>query len=269
MIAEAAILGAIQALTEFLPVSSSGHLLLAPAFFGWRDPFLSGLTLSVALHLGTGVALLLALWRQWRWLLRGLAGRDADAPVARRVLGSIVASTVLVAAIGLPLRDAFEGTRILGVVAVMLIVFGVLLALVDRFAPARWTFESTRFAPWLVVGISQLVALIPGVSRSGITITIGRALGIEREAAARYSLLLLTPVVLGVGVLQLGSAAAGGELDGQVAALAVGAAVAAGLGVLVVRGLLWFVARHGLWPFALYRIVLGSVTLALLAAGII
>ncbi len=269
MVAEAAILGAIQALTEFLPVSSSGHLLLAPAFFGWRDPFLSGLTLSVALHLGTGVALLLALWRQWRWMLRGLVGRGADAPVARRILGGIVASTAVVAAIGYPLRHGFEATRGLGVVAVMLIVFGVLLALADRLGPARWTFESTRFTPWLVIGISQLIALIPGVSRSGITMTIGRGLGVEREAAARYSLLLLTPVVFGVGVLQLGSAAANGELGGQVAALVVGAAVAAGLGVLVVRGLLWFVARRGLWPFAIYRVVLGSVTLALMAAGII
>ena len=265
MLLEAVVLGAIQALTEFLPVSSSGHLLLVPSFLGWDDPFVSGLTLSVALHLGTALALALALWRDWWWLARGVFGYGPDIGIARRVGAALALSTLGVGAIGLPLKEAFEQTRLVWVVAVMLIVFGVILAAADRWGPSRRSFESVRLAPWLVVGISQIVALVPGVSRSGISMTTGRALGIERRAAARYSMLLATPVVLGAGLVQLVEAAAEGRLQGQLGPLLAGAAVAAVAGALAVRWLLWFVARHSLLIFALYRVALGAAALALLA----
>ena len=266
MLFEAVVLGAVQALTEFLPISSSGHLLLIPSFLGWNDPFLSGLTLSVALHLGTVLALALALWRDWWWLARGVLGRGPDIDTARRVALALVLSTLAVGAIGLPLKDAFEGTRLIWVVAVTLIVFGLILGAADRWGPNRRSFGSVRLAPWLVVGLSQIIALVPGVSRSGITMTAGRALGIERHAAARYSMLLVTPVVLGAGLVQLVTAAAEGHLQGQVGPLLAGAAVATVVGALAVRWLLWFVARHSLLAFALYRVALGVATLGLLAA---
>ena len=269
MLPEAALLGAVQALTEFFPVSSSGHLLLVPAFFGWSDPFISSLTLSVALHLGTAAAVVIALWSEWRWLARGLRPGASEAPVARRVALGILLSTLAVGAIGLPLRDAFAATRVPWVVAVTLIVFGVGLAVADRFGPTRWSFQSAPLARWLMIGVSQLVALVPGVSRSGITLTTARALGVDRPAAARYAMMLLTPVVLGTGLVQLAVAAGEGELQRNLVPLIVGAAVAAVLGALVVRALLWFVARRSLMFFAGYRIALGTATLALLAADAI
>ncbi len=269
MLPEAALLGAVQALTEFFPVSSSGHLLLVPAFFGWSDPFISSLTLSVALHLGTAAAAAVALWPEWRWLARGLRPGARDAPVARRVALGILISTLAVGAIGLPLRDTFAATRLPWVVAVTLIVFGLGLAVADRFGPTHWSFQSTSLVRWLAIGVSQLMALVPGVSRSGIALTTARTLGVDRLAAARYALMLLTPVVLGSGLVQLASAAAEGELRQNLAPLIVGAAVAAVVGALVVRALLWFVARRGLLFFAGYRIALGTATLALLVADAI
>ena len=269
MLPEAALLGAVQALTEFFPVSSSGHLLLVPAFLGWSDPFISSLTFSVALHLGTVAAVIVALWAEWCWLARSLRPGDRDAPVARRVALGIVISTLTVGAISLPLRDVFVATRLPWVVAVMLIVFGLGLAVADRFGPTRWSFQSTPLTYWLTIGISQLMALVPGVSRSGITLTTARALGLDRAAAARYAMMLLAPVVLGSALIQLTAAVAEDELRQNLAPLIVGTAVAAVLGTLVVRALLWFVARRSLLFFAGYRIALGTATLALLAADAI
>ncbi len=265
MLVEAALLGAIQALTEFLPVSSSAHLLLVPEFAGWTDPFLSSLTLSVALHVGTALALIVALWRDWWWLARGVLGRGDDIETSRRVAVAIAGSTVLVGAVAYPLRDALTETRTMLIVSIMLIVFGLVLAAVDRFVPARTMFETTRLPAWLVVGVSQLIAMIPVVSRSGITMTVARGLGVERHAAARFSLLLLTPIVLAIGVVQLASVAGTDGLESSAGALVIGALVAAIGGVIVVRGLLWFVATRSLLVFGAYRVALGIAALIVLA----
>ncbi len=264
---EAAILGAVQGLTEFLPVSSSGHLLIFPPLFGWSQPFLTGLTLSVALHVGTALALGVVLWREWWWLIRGVFGRVPDAPVARRILVGILISTVLLGAVALPLKDAFESTRTLWVVGSMLIVFGLGLAISDRFGAARWSLQSTRLADWILVGLMQLAALVPGVSRSGVAITAARGLGIERRAAVRYAMLLLAPVVLGAGLVQLGAAGREGDLGAHLGPLMLAAAVAALVGALAIRVLIWFAAARGLLVFALYRVVLGAAILIALAVG--
>ncbi|MCY4110462.1 MAG: undecaprenyl-diphosphate phosphatase [Chloroflexi bacterium] len=265
MLFEAALLGAVQALTEFLPVSSSAHLLLVPEFAGWTDPFLSGLMLSVALHLGTALALAVALWRDWWRLTLGVVGRGDDPAVSRRVAAGIAGSTVLVGAVAYPLHGALTETRTLLFASIMLIAFGVLLAAADRWAPTRTTFESTRLPIWLLVGLSQIVALIPGVSRSGITMTVARVLGVRRRAGARFSLLLLTPIVLAIGIAEL-SAAAGTEAFESVAgALAIGALAAGLVGVVVIRVLLWFVATHSLLVFGAYRVALGVTALVVLA----
>jgi len=258
-------LGAVQALTEFLPVSSSAHLLLVPEFAGWTDPFLSGLMLSVALHLGTALALAVALWRDWWRLALGVVGRGDDPSVSRRVAASIVGSTVLVGVVAFPLRDALTETRTLLVASVTLIVFGVLLAAADRWAPTRTSFESTRLPIWLLVGLSQIVALIPGVSRSGITMTVARFLGVERQAGARFSLLLLTPIVLAIGIAELSAVAGTEALESVAGALVVGALTAGLVGVVVIRVLLWFVAAHSLAVFGAYRVALGAAALVVLA----
>ena len=265
MLVEAALLGAVQALTEFLPVSSSAHLLLAPEFAGWTDPFLSGLMLSVALHLGTALALAVALWRDWWRLALGVAGRGADAAVSRRVAAAIVGSTVLVGAVAFPLREALTEARTLMVASITLIVFGVLLAAVDRWAPTRTTYDSTRLPVWLLVGLSQLVALIPGVSRSGITMTVARLLGVERHAGARFSLLLLTPIVLAIGIVQFTTVAGTEAFESVAGALVVGALTAGLVGVVVIRVLLWFVATRSLLVFGVYRVALGAAALVVLA----
>ena len=265
MLVEAALLGAVQALTEFLPVSSSAHLLLAPEFAGWSDPFLSGLMLSVALHLGTALALAVALWRDWWRLGLGVLGRGEDVAVSRRVAAAIAGSTVLVGAVAFPLRDALTETRTVLVASIMLIVFGVVLAAVDRWAPARTGFDRTRLPVWLLVGVSQLIALVPGVSRSGITMTVARLLGVERHAGARFSLLLLTPIVLAIGIVELSSVAGTEAFESVAGALVIGALTAGVVGVVVIRALLWFVATRSLLVFGVYRVALGAAALAVLA----
>jgi len=257
--------GAVQARTECRPVSSSAHLLLVPEFAGWSDPFLSGLMLSVALHLGTALALAVALWRDWWRLALGVVGREAGAAESRRVAVAIVGSTVLVGAVAFPLRDALTDARMLMVASITLIVFGVALAAADRWAPTRTTFDSTRLPVWLLVGLSQIVALIPGVSRSGITMTVARLLGVERHAGARFSLLLLTPIVLAIGIVQFTTVAGTEAFESVAGALVVGALTAGLVGVAVIRVLLWFVAAHSLLVFGAYRVALGAAAIAVLA----
>ncbi|MBM4436746.1 MAG: undecaprenyl-diphosphate phosphatase [Actinobacteria bacterium] len=262
---EAIVLAVVQAVTEFLPISSSGHLLVIPAVLGWSDGYATSLTLSVALHVGTALALVAALWRDWLWLVRGVLGRGTHAAVARRLMASIALATVAVGAAAWPLKDVFEDARYAWVSAAMLMGFGALLAIADRLGATRWALDTASWRAWMLVGLSQFLALVPGVSRSGITLTAGRALGIERQATARFSFLASTPLVLAVGAVQLGGAVRSGATGDQAGPLLAGTAVAAVVGVAVIRWLLAFVASHGLWIFAAYRIAFGTAVLAFLA----
>ncbi len=261
---EVIILAAVQALTEFLPVSSSGHLVLIPALAGWTDPFLTGLTLSVALHVGTGLALVIALWSDWVWLARGLIGRGDSVELSRRLLAALVGSTLLIGLIALPLRGWLTSLRDPMLAAVLLIVFGLVLATVDRFGTSRHDLVSTPFALWVAVGLSQFAALVPGVSRAGITMTVARGLGVEREAAARFSLFLLAPAVAGAGLVQFLDVAISGKPIGDIPLLIGATLVAAVVGAAAVRWLLRFVARHSLIAFAAYRVGAGALALILL-----
>ena len=261
---EVIILAAVQALTEFLPVSSSGHLVLIPALAGWTDPFLTGLTLSVALHVGTGLALVIALWSDWVWLARGLIGRGDSVELSRRLLAALVGSTLLIGLIALPLRGWLTSLRDPMLAAVLLIVFGLVLATADRFGTSRHDLVSTPFALWVAVGLSQFAALVPGVSRAGITMTVARGLGVEREAAARFSLFLLAPAVAGAGLVQFLDVAISGKPIGDIPLLIGATLVAAVVGAAAVRWLLRFVARHSLIAFAAYRVGAGALALILL-----
>ena len=264
---EVFLLAVVQALTEFLPVSSSGHLLIVPALAGWTDPFLTGLTLSVALHLGTGLALVIALWSDWVWLARAVIGRGASVQLARRLLAALVGSTLLIGVIALPLRGWLTTLRDPVLAAVMLIVFGLALAAADRFGASRRDLTSTPLAIWVLVGLSQFAALVPGVSRAGITMTVARGLGVERPAAARFSLFLLAPAVAGAGLVQILDAVASGNSPGDIPLLIVATLVAAVVGAVAVRWLLGFVARRSLAAFAVYRVGAGAVALILLLAS--
>ena len=269
----AVILGVVQAVTEFLPISSSGHLVLAPELVGDE---VSSLTFDVGLHLGTLVAVLAYFWRDWV-AITVATFRDAVthgyrlprwSPYAR--LGLMLAlGTVPAVVAGLLLEGWIEAqARSAEVVGVMLIVVGGYIWAADRWgAQVEQLFDMTPRRA-LAIGVAQAVALIPGVSRSGATIATGRLFGFDRPAAARFSFLLSAPVILGAGTLQMAEAATG-EASVAWGPMLVGAVAAAVVGALVIKGLLAFLQRRTLAVFVWYRIGLGIAVLGAAAAGVI
>lgn len=269
----AVFLGVLQAATEFLPVSSSGHLVLAPELVG---DDVSTLTFDVALHLGTTVAVIAYFWRDWaRIVSAGL--RDLSQHGLRltgwsqyALLGLwVVVATIPAVIIGLLFGDVIdEQLREPWVVGLTLIGFGLVIGALDRWGGTVARLLDMTPLRALTIGGAQAVALIPGVSRSGITIAAGRGLGFDRPSAARFSFLMSAPVILGAGILKFGEALTSDDpLDwGPMVA---GAVVAAIAGALVIRWLLAYLERGTLMPFVWYRIGLGTLVLALSAAGVI
>ncbi len=250
---QAAALGAIQGLTEFLPVSSSAHLYVVPTLLHW--PY-AGVAFDVALHWGTLLALVAAFGRDWARLFRAAVRGDARSrTMAWGTLLKLAAASTPAAVAGLLLGEAAESwLRSLPLQAAMLGSFGFLLWWVDRTRPAG---DDSRTDPlelpgWgvcLGVGCAQALALVPGVSRSGVTITAGRALGVPRVAAARLSFLLATPITFGAGLLELRHLSP--ELPAGVLGLGVGTAAVTGF--LAIRGLLRWLNRAGFGAFFAYR----------------
>lgn len=268
---EAVLLGVVQALTEFLPISSSGHLVLVPHLLGRET---SSITFDVALHLGTVVAVIGYFWRDWA-AIAGAGLRDLTSegmavqrwsPRARLGLWLVLAS-VPAGFAGVLFQDWIdENARDPVVVGVMLIVFGVLLGAADRWGGQVGRLLDMTPGRAFIVGFAQALALIPGVSRSGATITAGRALGFDRTSAARFSFLLSAPIILGAGVIAIAEAVMGGE---EVAwgPLLVGAVTSAVVGALVIGVFMRFIERRTLAVFVWYRIALGVVVLVAAAAG--
>jgi undecaprenyl-diphosphatase len=250
-------LALLQGLTEFLPISSSGHLILVPAFLGWED---QGLAFDVAVHLGTLIAVVAYFRRElaamtvgWLRSCRGQSSADG------RLAWMVIIGSLPLVAVGLLLASWIEGNlRSPLVVAAATGGFGVVLWVADRLSSHGRDEHSVSVADALLVGSAQTLALIPGTSRSGITITAALALGMSREAAARFSFLLSVPAVLmasGWKSLQLfGSAVA---VDW--AALALGAAAAGVFAYLAIDWFLKFVARSGMLVFAIYRVILAGI----------
>lgn len=269
----AALLGVVQALTEFLPVSSSAHLVLFPAMFG-AGP--NELAFDVGLHLGTALALLLVFWRDWVSLAKagirdfrecGLAfGRWSQASQ----LGiSLVVACVPLAVVGpLVAVGLGEHLRTPLPIAIMLIVFGILLWLADRVTIASRTLSSLRLPHAVVIGTAQVLALVPGVSRSGATLTAARGLGYVRTDAARFSLLLGTPAVFGAAAYSAVDLIRG-PAQLALGPAAVGLVTSAIVGVFVVRWLLRFLVRGTFGWFAAYRIALGGGVLLAVALGVL
>ena len=264
---QAALLGMVQGLTEFLPISSSGHLVLVPWLFGWS--FEHSLAFDAALHLGTAFALIVYFWRDWLDLLGGvLAGlRDPAARRERRwrlawllVLGSIPAGLV-----GLAFESTIEQlVRDPRLVAVLLIVFGLIMLAADRAAARRRALDEVGPADALLVGLAQVLALAPGVSRSGITITAGLLLDLDRPAAARFSFLLSAPITLAAALYSLRRLVGPQAQTGDgVLTLLVGVASAAIFGILAIGFLLRYLQRNSLATFVWYRVLLGLVVLVL------
>jgi undecaprenyl-diphosphatase len=247
----------VQGLTELLPISSSAHLFIVPTVLGW--PY-SGLAFDVALHGGTLLALVIAFWNDWMTMLREAFSPDAAvAREARMLWAKIVVATIPAAVVGKLLGSAGgDGLRQLPLQAATLSLFGLLLWLADRFGPRGSDTRSPSWAVALGMGFAQCLALVPGVSRSGITMTTGRATGLSRVAAARFSFLLATPITFGAFLLKVPDV----PRDLPAATLAIGVVSSAVFGVLAIRLLLGMLKHTGFGVFFAYRAALALGILA-------
>lgn len=259
----AVLLGAVQGITEFLPVSSSAHLILVKSFFGW-DAERFGLAFDVACHVGTLVAVLVFFRRDLMAMAAALP--DAlrpDAGLDGRRIRLIVVGTVPIVIVGLLFADAIEAsTRTPAVAATALLTGAILLLLIERLRPAGTDESHLTPGGALLIGVAQSAALIPGVSRSGATIAAGMALGLKRDVAARFTFLMSVPAVTAAAVkegLSLRGTAFGAD---EAQLFAVGMAVSALVGYLTVKYFLRFLASHRLNVFAWYRVGLALVTYA-------
>ena len=264
----AIILGIVQALTEFLPVSSSAHLILFREWLGFDS--IDGLTFDVALHVGTLLAILIYFRRDLRELVGG-AGRlirkpDMQGDVQQRLVVFIAAGTIPAALAGFFLDDWIDAqVRSPAVIVVTLIVGGLLFILTDRYARHLRKLDGLTFTGAMLIGIAQSIALIPGVSRSGITIITGMSQKLERVEAARFSFLLSVPILTAAGVKKGIDASSDALSGGDVGILAVGVVTSAVVGWIVIRFLLRFLQSHGLAIFAYYRFLLAIVVLVWLS----
>jgi undecaprenyl-diphosphatase len=262
---QALVMGIVQGLTEFLPISSSGHLIIVPFLFGWTDPFITSLVFSVMLHIGTLGALLIYFARDWlRLVPAGLAAvRDrslANDP-DRRLAWLLLAATIPAAIAGFLLNDIAENAvRVVGLVAVMLVVGAVILWFADRWGARVRGIEDLTFPIAFGIGVAQAIALVPGISRSGISIAAGRFVGLDRPAAARFSFLMATPVTAGAAVFELRKLVAGeAGVAVPVAPLVVGMVASFVFGIIAIRATLAFVRSHSFDIFVAYRLVLAAV----------
>ena len=266
----AAVIGLVQGLTEFLPVSSSGHLIVVREMFHWH--FLKDdLTFDVALHLGTAMAVLGYFWREWLEMAGALLGRMRPAWVPSnpgsiydsRFLILLVVGSLPAAIVGLPLEQWVEDkVRSPEVVGVMLALFAVVLLVAERLGRKVRQIGAVRLGDAVVIGCAQAVALVPGVSRSGVTITAALARGLRREDAARFSFLLATPVIVGAGLLKMAQAVHDGIPSGDMAVLLIGTVTAAVVGWASIGYLLRLLQTQSYAPFVVYRILAGVFFLA-------
>jgi undecaprenyl-diphosphatase len=262
---QAVLLGLVQGLTEFLPISSTAHLTLVPWALGWDSPLLNSLTFDVALHMGTLVAVLLYFWSDWMRLAAGVIdfARGRPNPAAREA-GLVVIGTIPAVVFGLLLQSRIETTfRSPPQIALVLALFSLVMYGAERIATRRRGLDDLRTGDAVGIGCAQAVALVPGVSRSGITISTGLVLGLERAAAARFSFLLSTPAVAGAGLkklLELRGLALG---PNDLTLMLVGAVVAGVSGWLCIRWLLRYLARETMDVFVVYRLALAAVILVL------
>jgi undecaprenyl-diphosphatase len=260
----AAVLGAVQGLTEVLPISSSAHLILIPRFLKWPE---SGLTFDVALHVGTFLALALYFWRDILELTGNFfsACRGGINTPAKRLPFYIIAATIPAALVGKtlegPIEEIFRKSPY--IIALFLMLFGLLLALADTTGAKRWRMDRINLKCSVLIGLAQCLALMPGVSRSGITITAALFLGFHREAAARFSFLISLPIVAGAAILKVGHLVKAGIPADEVLPLVIGITTSALFGFLSVVFLLKLVQRDSLYPFVWYRLFAGASALAL------
>ena len=265
---QAAILAIIQGLTEFLPVSSSGHLVLVPRLLGWQD---QGLAFDVAVHVGTLLAVLVYFRRDLVPLVRGFfafVGGERRDPYARLAINLVVA-TIPVGVVGLFFNDYIEAhLRSPFVVAFQLALFGIVLYVVDRTARRDRDENSLGLGQALLIGCGQALALVPGTSRSGITMTMGLLTGLTREAAARFAFLLSMPGIILAGGYESYKFASGlSSTAVPVAEILIGVGVSALVGYACIAWFLRAIARIGFLPFTLYRLALAAFIVVMFSTG--
>jgi undecaprenyl-diphosphatase len=266
---QAIVLGIVQGLTEFLPISSTAHLRIVPAFLGWEDP---GAPFTAVVQLGTMTAVVLYFWRDLWGIARGFLAGLRD-PAARRTqefrFGAlIIVGTIPIALFGLIFSHQIEsGARSLYLIGSALIVLGLVLLLAERVSTRTRELDSLGTRDGVLIGLAQALALIPGVSRSGSTITAGLFLGFNRAAAARYSFLLSVPAVVLSGLFEVRDI--GGEGGASFAATAIATLMAFVFGYASIAFLLRFLVSHSTLVFVVYRVVLGALVLVLAATGTI
>ena len=274
---EALILGIVQGLTEFLPISSSAHIRIVGEFLdGAKDPgarFTAitqiGTELAVLIFFRKDIAAIIGAWFQQAIMRKEISAEDKP---RARMGWLIIFGTIPIVILGYFGSDVIENDlRSLWLIASVMIIFGVILGFADKYGKSERSLEQLNTKHGLLYGAAQALALVPGVSRSGATIAMGRFLGYSREAALRYSFLLALPAVFGSGFYQLKSAFSSDALPNvfSISETFVATAMAFGVGYLVIAWLLKFVSTKSFMPFIIYRVVLGSVLLVLLATGAI
>ena len=266
---QAIVLGIVQGLTEFLPISSTGHLRIVPAFLGWEDP---GAAFTAVTQLGTLAAVLLYfredLWRIVTTWLRSLREPELRSSLDARMGWYIGLGTIPIAVFGFIFKDQIEeGARSLYLIGTTLIVLGLLLLLAEKVATHERPLERINRRDAIVIGFAQACALVPGVSRSGATLTAGMFLGFDRTSAARYSFLLSVPAVVLSGLFELRKI--GDEGGAGVVPTAIATLLAFIVGYATIAFLLRWLTSHSTAIFVVYRVLLGTLVIGLTAAGAI
>ena len=267
---KAVVLGLIQGLTEFLPISSSAHLRIYPELFGWGDP---GAAFTAVTQIGTELAVLIYfrhdIWRIATMWLKSLVNAEYRGHLDARMGWYVIIGSLPIVVLGIVLKDVIEKDfRSLWIVGTTLIVMGLVLGIADATSSNERTAKQLRLRDAVLMGAAQALALVPGVSRSGATISMGRFLGLEREAATRFAFLLAIPAVIGAGLFELKEIPHGANEYGWTPTI-VATIVSFLVGYAAIAWLLRYVSTNSYRPFVLYRVALGALTLGLLAAGVL
>jgi undecaprenyl-diphosphatase len=267
---QAVVLGTLQGLTEFLPISSSAHLRIFPELFGWGDP---GAAFTAVIQIGTELAVLiffrkdiLRIASAW---LKSLVRPEYRGHFDARMGWFIIVGSMPIVILGILLKDIIERDfRNLWIIGTTLIVLGIVLGISDRIGSSDKQIKQITLRDSVLMGLAQALALIPGVSRSGATLSMGRLLGYEREAATRYAFLLAIPAVVGAGLFELEEIPDGDNIYGWGPTL-VATVVSFVVGYAAIAWLLRYISTHSYTPFVLYRVALGTTTLVLVGAGVL
>ena len=266
---EAIVLGIVQGLTEFLPISSSAHLLILSQLFGWEDP---GAAFTAVTQIGTEMAVILYFRREIGQIVgawfRSLTSADARREPAARMGWLVLVGTIPIAVLGVLFKDQIEtAARNLWLVATMLIVFGLILGAADALGARVKDERDLTVRDGILFGLAQSLALIPGVSRSGATISAGLAMGYTRGAAARYAFLLAVPAVLASGLFE--ARKIGDDASAAWGPTIVATVIAFGVGLAVIAWLMRWLQTRTYKPFVIYRVLLGLLVMLLLATGVL